>query len=217
MNDIAHVNLAEPAQVDWDGYGKSGWVPPPTPVNPDGSARVFYGVATGEETEPDTLSGEPLLQFILDPIKIVKSGPDADGLEIRFVRASVRPYTILKDGVRVPKKGNPNALADYLRATGLQAKPQTNAEYRACVKAAAGKVFGFTADWEAYKDGEKVKGYQAFPLNADGTRKAILKAGDIVSVLDSKGNPTGETTTVKSEVLFANLRLRYFRDAAPRR
>lgn len=221
MSDIAQQNLKEPAQVDWEGYGKSGWVAPPIPVNPDGTARIFYGVATGELDDPDTLTGEPLLQYKFDPIKIVKSGQDADGYEVRFTRASVRPYTYLKDGVRVPKKGNPNALADYLRAVGLQAKPQTNSEYQASVKAASNKLFGFIADWEAYgkEANERIKGYNAFPVDPKnpGQRSAILHAGDVVQVLDNKGNPTGETQVIKSEVLFANLKLRYFRDAAPRR
>jgi hypothetical protein len=210
MSDIAQVNLKEPAQVDWDSLGGSKWAPPPPAVGLDGKALVYYGVTTPVEDKPD----EDNLNFLLDPIKIVKSG-SADGYQIRFVRASTKVLTDFK--TKEPKKGNPNKLAQYLRAAGIQQKPQTNADYRACVKATTNKPFAFTIDWEAYnKDTqESVKGYLNFPLDPErpGQRKAILKAGDIINLTDPKtGLPTGETYTVKSDVLFANARLRYFRD-----
>lgn len=215
MSDIAQQNLKQPEQVDWDNYGSSGYAPPPVPVNGDGSARIFYGVASGILDDPD----EGYLNYSFDPIKIVKSGTDADGQQIRFVRASTRPRTKKVGGVDTPIKGNPNKLADYLRAAGLQAKPQTNEQYVASVAAAAGKPFPFVADWEAYnKDtGERVKGYLSFPIDpTTGGRKSILKAGDVYYVTNYKGEVL-ETKTVQSDVLFANLRLRFFKDPNPRR
>jgi hypothetical protein len=111
--------------------------------------------------------------------------------------------------------GNPNKLANFLRACGTQAKPQTNDQYRASIKAVLGKRFGFTVDWQAYnKDtGEKIKGFLSFPEDPErpGERKAILKQGDQYTLRDYKGNLL-EVKTVQSEVLFANAVLRFFQD-----
>lgn len=218
MSDTAQMNLREPEQVDWDNYNSgSKFAPPPPALDANGKPIVYYGVVgEAKEDEPD----RGFLSFLLDPIKIVRSGNGADGYSIRFTRASVRPFT-KKDasGEEVPVKGNPNKLANFLRAVGLQVKPQTNSDYRAAVKAASGRTFPFTIDWEAYnKDtGERVKGYLSFPEDPErpGQRKAILKAGDVVTERDNKGVITG-TRTVQSEVLFANARLRYFQDATPK-
>lgn len=208
---IAQQNLKEPEQVDWNNYNSgSTYQPPPPALGADGKAITYYGVAEVQAADPD----DGYLNFLLEPIKIVKSG-SADGQLIRFTRASTKPFQ--KNGT--PIKGNPNKLANFLRSCGLQAKPQTNSEYVASVKATAGKTFPFTIDWEAYnKDtGERVKGFLNFPEDPDrpGQRKSILKAGDVVTERDSKGNITG-TKTVQSEVLFANARLRYFQDATPK-
>lgn len=209
MNDLAQTNLKEPVQVDWDALGKSGYTPPPPALGPDGKSITYYGVV---ETATPTDSDEDYLNFLLDPIKIVRSGQGADGVTLRFTRASTKPF--MKNGQAL--RGNPNKLANFLRAVGVQARPQTNADYTAAVKAAVGKPFGFTLDWEAYnKDtGEKVKGFSNFPDDPErpGLKKSILKAGDVVTERDAAGNVTG-TREIKSEVLFANPRLRYFQDA----
>lgn len=208
----AQMGLREPDRTDWDNYSTgSSYQPPPPALGPDGVAITYYGVAEGlEETKPDN----ELLNFLIDPIKIVRSGGQ-DGKTLRFTRASVKPFE--KNGA--PIKGNPSKLGNYLRACGIQAKPQTNSEWRAAVAASKGKVFPFTIDWEAYNSatGESVKGYLNFPEDPErpGQRKSILKAGDVVTERDRKGNVTG-TRVVESEVLFANARLRYFVDAAPK-
>ncbi len=209
--DIAQQNLREPEQVDWDSLGKSGYMAPPPALDGAGNPIVYMGTVEGlKESDPD----DGYLAYLLDPIKI--KGSAAEGYTIRFTRASARPFTKV-DGT--PVKGNPNKLAQFLRAGGLQAKPQTNAEYRASVNAVKAKPISFTLDWQAYnKDtGEKVNGFLAFPMDPErpGQRKSILKAGDVVNELDSKGNITG-TRTVQSEVLFANARIKYFRDATPK-
>lgn len=216
MNDIAQTNLKEPAKVDWENYGKSKFQAPPPALDANFKPITYYGVATVKLDEPDTsFDSGPYLQYLLDPIKIVQSGT-ADGYEVRFTQISVRPYTIVNDkGERVPKKGNPNKLADFLRSTGATGTPQLNSEYAAAVKMVNGKPFPFTVDWVAKnKDtGEKVEGYLAFPENPEfpGTRKAILKKGDVYNVLDKKGNIIS-TKVVQSEILFANARLRWFGD-----
>lgn len=211
-NDTAQMNLKEPERTDWDNYntGGSNYSAPPPALGPDGKPIIYHGVA-GEvkETTPD----EEMLNYLIDPIKITDQ--TYAGKEIRFTRASLKPFK--RNGE--PMKGNPSKLGNFLRSAGLQAKPQTNSEWRAAVGMTKGKTFAFTIDWEAYnKDtGESVKGYLNFPEDPDrpGQRKSILKRGDKVVERDAKGNVTG-VKEVESEVLFANARLRYFVDAAPR-
>lgn len=209
MNDIAQLGLKEAPQVDWENYGKgSGYQVPPPARDANGELITYYGVTAPVKDEAD----EGYLQFKLDPISLTKGGPGVDGYTIRFTRVSVKPYTD-KDGN--PKKGNPNKAADFLRSAGLTAKPQQNTEYEAAINLTKNKPFPFVIDWEAYnKDNqERVKGYLNFPLNPDGkTRQAILHAGDKIALVDYKGVPTSEIYTVKSEVLFANARLKWFRD-----
>lgn len=208
-NDISQTGLREPEITDWDNAFKgSSYTPPPPAFNADGTRKVYYGVVKGATKQaPD----EGFLNYLLDPIVVTKSG-SYDGYELRFTRASVRPFE--RNGVVM--KGNPNKLGSYLRAAGLSAKPQTNADYEAAVKAAVGRPFAFVGDWEAYnKDtGESIKGYLNFPEDPErpGQRKSILKAGDLVTIRDKKGNLTGDVITVQSDVLFANFRLSFFQD-----
>jgi len=210
-NDMGQTNLREPEQTDWDSaYKGSKYTAPPATEGADGKPVVFYGtVMEAKQTEN---SDQGYLNYQID-LKLV------NGESEKPVRTwqSTRPFMKRDaEGNLQPMKGNPNGLGRFLRAAGLQAKPQTNSEYIASVKAINGKAIPFTADWEARnKDtGEVVRGYRAFPLNADGTRKSILRAGDVVNELDSKGNITG-TRTITSEVMFANLRVKYFQDAVP--
>lgn len=220
MNDIAQTSLQEPAQVDWDNFGKSNYQAPPPELDADGKPITYYGVADvsveTEYQETDPVTGAPLLTYRLDPVKIVKSPvPEALGYQVRFARASTRPFTKNVNGTQVPIKGNPNSLGNYLRAAGSVAKPQTNSEYIASVNAVKGKPFPFTVQWEARnKDtGEVYRGQASFPDDPDrpGQKKTILHAGDVINILDKKGNITG-STTVKAEVLFVNAKLKYFQD-----
>lgn len=213
--DIAQTNLREPEVADWDSFGKSTYQPPPPAVGPDGNPIIYFAQATDISlSDPD----DGYLNYTIDA-KIVRSGAPADGTRVR-IWASAKPF-MKKDasGTLVPVKGNPNKLANYLRALGLSVKPQTNSEYAAAVKATPGKPFPFVLDWEAKnKDtGEKVSGYLNFPDDPDrpGHKKSILRAGDVVTDRDNKGNITG-TRVVSSEVLFANPRFKYFKDAAPK-
>lgn len=210
---IAQTDLKQPEKVDWDNlHSGSKYQAPPPAQGPDGKNIVYYGVAEGiKETDPD----DGYKQFVIGPVKIVRSGNGADGYQIRMTWASVRPFQ--KNGENI--KGNPNKVANFLRAVGLQVKPQTNPEYDAAMKSAVGKTFPFVGDWEARSADktEVVRGYRCFPDDPDrpGYKKAILRAGDVVTERDSKGNVTG-TRTIQSEVLFANFRIKYFQDAAPK-
>jgi hypothetical protein len=221
MTDTAQLNLREPEKVDWENLGASStFIAPPPALDENDKTITYQGVIGDIKAEADR---DGYLQFLLDPVKLVKTPTGRhDGYEIRFTRVSVAPFTKANpDGTRTPMKGNPNAAAKALKSTGLQAKPQTNAEYSASFDRAKGKAALFTIDWEAYnKDtGERVRGYKAFPIDPErpGQRKAILRKGDVYNVLDSKGQPTGETKTVESEILFANAKVKFFQDPTRQR
>jgi hypothetical protein len=194
--------VKEPGQINWDNYNPgSKYQAPPQAKGPDGKFTVFYGqLPTTIEQEVDD---DGYRRYLLDPIKIVKSGA-ADGYLVRFGRVSVKPWINHKTGE--PK--NASAVGNLLRAAGVMAKPQKTTEYDAAVNLLKGKIAPFTLDWEARnKDtGEQVRGYQNFPDDPQypGTKKAILKQGDTYT------DESGAVQTVQSEVLFANARLRFF-------
>lgn len=215
-NDISQLNFTEPGQTDWDNYGKSGWQAPPPAKGPDGQYIAYTGVAKSigvEEAYPEKDdAGQTYLTIQLNDLQIADPGK-YQGYELKFTKAGRKPYTVAgPDGKRVPKKGNPSKLGDYLRAVNSQGKPQTNAEFLATAKQSAGRKFQFTIDWEARnKDtGEVIKGYDAFPDDPDypGQKKAILKEGDFYNeVVDGK---IVGVKKVQSQVLFANAKLRFF-------
>jgi hypothetical protein len=206
-NDLAQVSLREPEQTDWVNYnsGGSSYAPPPPALDQNGKAITYFGTAEATETQPD----QGYLNFLLDPVTINRG--EYTGTTLRFTRASVKPFQ--KNGENI--KGNPNKLANFLRATGLAVKPQTNEDYRAAVKATKNRPFGFTIDWSGYnKDtGEKIQGYLSFPEDPQrpGTRKSILRKGDTYYEVDRQGNVLA-TKTVESEIIFANAQLRFFQD-----
>ena len=221
MSDISGTTYKEPNQIDWNNYApSSSFQAPPPALGPDGSSLVYYGVLPAQIQAEVAEQGyaEGYRSYLLDPIKLTKSGK-ADGYEIRFTRVSV------KNRERKNKDGsvkvlNSSPAGDLIKAAGILAQPQKTTEYDSAVKMAQGKVVPFTIDWSAYnKDtGEKVDGYKSFPEDPDnpGQRKFILKAGDVVTDYDRKGNPLG-SRVIKSEVLFANARVRYFVDPSRKR
>lgn len=205
--DTAGIGLKEPQPIDWDNYNPgSKYQAPPVPVNADGSRRVFTGQLPGviaEETDRDGFRS-----YLMDPIKLVKNGGDADGYVIRFTRASIKNFE--KNGV----VQNASPAGNVLKSVGVSAKPQKTFEYDAAFKAIRGRVASFTLDWFA-KDkntGEMVRGYENFPDDPErpGQKKAILKTGDTYK------NADGQQATVKSEVLFANAQIKYFVDTSRR-
>ena len=195
--DMSGKGLQEPTQVDWDKLGASKFTPPPPAKDANGKWITYFGQLPTEikEEEFDTDGGK-VRSYLLDPIKVVKSGA-ADGLELRFSRVNLKSF----------KNGN-NSAALLLKAAGVAGKPQKTAEYDAAIKTVRGKVVPFTLDWRAKNrdTGEEIRGYDNFP-NDDtrpGQKKVVLKAGDIYT--DGDGN----TKTVQSEVLFANAQVRFF-------
>lgn len=213
MTDLAGLNLKEPEQIDWDNYNPgSKYVAPPPAKGADGKYLTYFGQIPQTVGETDTLGvtkDEGYRTFLIDPIKIVKSGT-ADGYQLRFSRVSTKPFAG-KDG----KPINANGVGNFLRAASILAKPQKNSEYEAAVKATRGRVVPLTVEWFARnKDtGEQVRGYDNFPEDPDrpGQKKSILKAGDVVLVRDKAGVVIGQQV-IKSEVMFANAQLRYFQD-----
>lgn len=205
MADTSGINLREPEQMNWENYNPSSkFQAPPQAKGVDGKAIVYYGkVPTNITLE---VTDEGFRQFLLDPIELTKNGQGTDGYQIRFFRVNTKKFE------RNGKTVDASSVGNFLRACGVVAKPQKNAEYEASVNSTKGKVFGFTLDWSAYNkdNGEKIDGYDSFPDDPDrpGQKKAILKKGDTYTVRDRKGNILS-TETVKSDVLFANARIRY--------
>jgi hypothetical protein len=200
MADTNQMNLREPEQINWDNYATgSKYVAPPQAKDANGKYIVYTGQLP--TTVGLDVTQEGFRSFVLDPIKLAKNGNGVDGYEIRFTRASVKKFN--------DRNGNPidaSMAGNVLRAAGVVAKPQSNKEYEAAFKLAAGRVVPFTIDWVARnkETGEEIVGYDNFPLDPDrpGQRKSILRAGDTL--------PNGQT--VKSEVLFANARVKFFQD-----
>lgn len=205
--DTAQLNLTEPAQCDWDtAYSGGKYIAPPPALDPAGKPITYQGIIkTATLTDPD----EGYLNYMVD-FEL------PNGSRAR-VWASTRPFFKTDgSGNKVAVAGNPNKLGSLLKSAGLQAKPQTNSDYQASVRSVINRKASFTLDWEARnkETGEVVKGYNAFPVDvATGLRKAILRAGDTINLLGEKGAIVG-TTEVKSEVLFANPRIKYFQDPA---
>src|SRR5687767_10738948 len=146
MTDIAQQNLKEPERVDWDNAFKgSSYTPPPPAIGPDGKPIVYQAkVSEIKETEGKGLDTD-YLNYQID-LKLVGNG--VDGTQVR-TWVSTRTFTKkADDGTYVNVKGNPNSLAKFLNAAGLQAKPSSNSEYRAAVKLVNGKTIPLTIDWE---------------------------------------------------------------------
>ncbi len=204
----AQQNLREPERTDWDNAYKGSKYAPPPPAYDDNGKPIVYQAKLKEIKEVD--ADEGYLNFQADFTLV-----DHPDVSIRGW-ISARPFMRRnrETGELEPMKGNPNKLGSLLKASGVAAKPQSNSEYRAAVKAINGRAIPLTIDWEARnKDlGETVRGYYSFPKDEQtGMRKAILKKGDLAFETDAKNNITG-THVVESEVLFANARLRYFID-----
>lgn len=226
MSDMAQTQLAEPNQIDWDNYNPtSKWIAPPPALGVDGAPITYFGQikALGAWSDKDfgvTKDTPPLRQYQVGPLTLVKSGA-SDGYLIRFAYVSTKQFE--KNG----KPINASSVGNFLKSAGLTAKPQTNAQYDAAIRATSGRVVSFTIDWEARnKDtGEEVRGYLAFPDDPTrpGQKKAILRGehvdekgntvpADRINVLGPDYKPTGETVPVTSDILFANARIRFYRD-----
>lgn len=218
MTDLAQQNLKEPEKVDWDSaFSGSKYTPPPPAIGPDGKPIVYQAKVVEIKESPGKGLDAEYLNYQID-LKLVGNG--VDGVALR-TWASTRTFQRRnkETGEFENIKGNPNALAKFLKSAGLQAKPGTNNEYRAAVKMVNGKPLNVTLDWEAAnrETGEVIKGFENFPEDPErpGLRKSVLRKGDIYVERDRQGNILGEKV-VQSEVLFANPRIKYFQDTTPK-
>lgn len=203
---MSTVNLKEPDQVDWNNYNPgSAYQAPPPALDVEGKPIKYTGLVPTLSDAAFGATDEGYREWIVDPITLTRSGA-YDGYKLRFTRVNTRKFVSKKTG----KVSEASSVGNFLRSAGSMSKPQKNAEYDAAIKQTQGKVVTFVVDWEARnKDtDEKIRGYANFPDDParPGQKKAILKAGD--TYLDENGTPQ----TVKSEVLFANARVRYFVD-----
>lgn len=204
MKELAGLNLNPPSQMNWETFNpQSGYVPPPPVEDAEGNRIIYTGVLP--KAVEFGADDDGYLEVLVDPIVI--TGPIANGAQIRFTRQSVKAFQ--KNG----KDLNVNPLGKLLRSAGSKASPNTNEQYVMAVNQILGKPTHFSLDWSAYnKDtGEAINGFRSFPMDPErpGQRKTILKKGDSYNLTDKKGNITG-TAQVKSEVIFANARIRSF-------
>ena len=221
--NTAGIGLKEPSVMDWDNYNPgSKYQRPPEAKGVDGKALVYTGqlpqtIFDGGNTPTEKdVDRDGFRSYLLDPIKLVKNGGTADGYVIRFTRASVKNFE--RNGV----VQNASPVGNLLKSAGVTAKPQRTAEYDQAMLSTRGRVVTFTIEWQAKnKDtGEEIWGYDNFPNDPErpGQKKAILrgehvdeKTGEVIPP-DTYTNKEGQVVPVKSEVLFANARVRYFVD-----
>lgn len=204
-NDMSGMNLKEPEQMDWENFNptSSKFQAPPPSIGADGKP-IVYQVQLPNDMGSPTRKGatqEGYRKFECGPLTVVKTGNGSDGYQIKYYTVSVTKFKDKKTGEPI----NVSSAGKLIRAAGIPAKPQTNAEYEAAMAKTAGRVVPVTIEWVAKgKDtGEEIIGEQNFPIDpTTGRRKAILKAGDVL--------PSGQT--VKAEVIFANARVKYVQD-----
>lgn len=195
----ATTNLKEPDQLDWDkAHKSSSWTPPPPAKDANGTYIVYTAVLPrdlGAETRRG-MTNEGYRKFEFGPLTLeLGAGRTA---EIRFFSQSLKQF-MKKDGTPM----NMNGVAKVLRAAGFTGKPQRNTEYERAVGSISGRKIQVTIEWEARDrdSGEEVRGYDLFPDDPErpGQKKAILRKGDKLA----------DGTEVRSEVLFANPRVRF--------
>lgn len=199
--DTSGLALREPDKVDWDHlHTGSQYQAPPAVTGPDGKPITYSGKVMN--VIPG-VTKEGYREYLVDPIVL------PDGYVIKFTRINVKKFISRKTGEPLEA----SSVINFLKAAGIQAKPQTNADYDAAVKAVVGRPVNFTIDlFASNKDtGEKIRGFKAFPIDpATGQRQVILRQGNTYNVLDDKGEPTGQTAVVKADVLFANAQVKFF-------
>lgn len=201
--DQTALNTPEP--MDWTNYHIGGkFRRPPNPFGPDGKYLTYYATVPQDIKVEVTKAGDRC--YLFDPLALVRSGPEADGYQLRFSRASVKKFVNRR--TREPMEAS--MVGNYLRAAGVKLKPQTIPEYDAAVNATRGHIIPLNIDWvgKDKETGIRVRGYKNFPDDPErpGQKKAILSKGD--AFIDEDG----AAQTFTGEVLFANAELKYFVD-----
>lgn len=184
--DIAGMDLKELDVLDYDNYesgGKSFIALPPE--------GRYWGQAPEITDESFGVTKEGRLKVSVDPIVIVNSGT-GDGYAIRFTSLSSKKYA----------NRNASQMLDFVRACGLDIRPNTNDELKAALKMCSGRTFQFALVWEAYNKDTQVEtsGQENFPTNPDGTRQTYL-----------------DETTSDGKKVYANGKVKYFIDAVAKK
>lgn len=169
--------------VDWDNLdsaavGGGSFPPPPQATDAEGKAIVYFGQV--ESDFPEDAFGQSqagALKAKIDTITLVNNGPGIDGQKLRFTSISSKLYQDRKTG----EPRNSSQMIRYFQSAGVTyLKPQTEAEYKAAVRATKGKLVAFTVDWECYDKQTKtsvVKGYDSFAGPA-GAKDPVVQLPD---------------------------------------
>jgi hypothetical protein len=171
--DVSQMNLKPFDPIDYDNYddGPKGGG---TSYAPPAEGRYTGRIAALPDDGSDVISStnsfgrtqEGYLKVQLPDIEILEG--TANGYKVKYTRLSSKKYA---------KKNGSQAL-DFLRACGIDARPQSEAELRSLLKQTVGRPFQFQLIWQAYdKNSEtEIRGAENFPLLPDGvTRQSWIK------------------------------------------
>lgn len=173
---MADVNQAKaPDAIDWSNYDSGGKTITPPPLAGD------VGLQTTKVEWGTTKDG--YLQAMLS-VKVIAPGKEGDGHEANFIRLSTKKWA--------NRNGNP--MADYLRAHGIEAAPQTNEDYQQLVNATVGRMAEAAVDRRGY-DKQTQQAYEDAAFVVDGKPVTFLQMQ----------NPERR--------VFANLNVRWFKSA----
>jgi hypothetical protein len=149
MADVAGFDaiLFDPIEGDYQEGGKA-FVELPPEGKYMGQAPVFTD-------ESFTNTREGYLKVIVDPITVQNPGGPGDGYKIRFSSLSAKKYS----------NRNASQVMDFLRACGLNVKPNSTEEVKQYIKACSGRTFQFALAWEGYDKNDpdrQIRGQEAF-------------------------------------------------------
>lgn len=186
--DVSQTSLHPFDILDFDNYQDGGGTgksfAPPVEGRYVGRVPAIKddGTDVVSETNDFGRTQEGYLKLRLDNIELV--GVD---YTVRYTNLSSKKY----------KARTGSQIFDFLRACGIAARPQNEAELRTAIKMASGRTFNFALVWEAYnkETQETTAGMENFPVDP----------------LD----PTKRVPWIKDEYdaqkrIFANGKVRYF-------
>lgn len=188
MADVAQTNLVAFDPIDFDQYEDGGGKDFSTPPEGRYVGRAPIIKDDGTDVISDTNSfgrtAEGYLKLNLDGVTLV-DGPKP-GYAIRYQTISSKKY----------KARNGSQVLDFLRACGIAARPQSDAELRAACKMASNRTFSFQLVWEGFnKSTEENFGIAECDTDPNDPTKKL-------SYMTDPYDPTKRW--------FANGRIRYF-------
>ncbi len=185
---VSDVTMRQPDPVDYDKQTTGATTRPRMPVTGEYTLLTTSIEWLDREGRPATTKAgykQATLTF-----KVIDPGQPHDNYEMRYQRINTQKW---------PGKES-NSMLDYLRAHGIQERPQTNEDYEALINTTLNRPFRAMVDWRAY-DKATAKAFKtmtAFPKRDDGNgyQPWILAEGG------------GDTK------IFANAEVKYYKDAA---